>query len=145
MGTINGLLWTYVVCNMLIDILDVYVIVFNLNKTFMGLTILGVGNALPDGLTTIALAKKVLSYSSLLFCWIGLQNRVRSLARLCGRSAPGSGLSYLTQRCSLLLDSCVGVRADGNYRQLRGAAVWSVGRIRYRAAEADSDGRPLAI
>ena len=28
----------------------------------MGLTILGVGNALPDALTTIALAKKVIKY-----------------------------------------------------------------------------------
>lgn len=57
-GTISGLIWTYIACSMLIDILDVYVIIFNLNKTFMGLTILGIGNALPDSLTTIALAKK---------------------------------------------------------------------------------------
>ena len=41
---------------MLIDMLDLFVVIFKLDSTFMGLTILGVGNALPDALTTIALA-----------------------------------------------------------------------------------------
>lgn len=44
---------------MLIDMLNVFVIIFRLNNTFMGITILGIGNALPDALTTIALAKAV--------------------------------------------------------------------------------------
>jgi Ca2+/Na+ antiporter len=57
-GTIIGLLWTYVLSDMLIDLLGLFVVVFRLNNTFMGLTILGIGNALPDALTTIALAKK---------------------------------------------------------------------------------------
>ena len=35
-----------------------YVIVLKLDTTFMGLTVLGIGNALPDALTTIALSKK---------------------------------------------------------------------------------------
>lgn len=43
---------------MLIDLLELFVIVFRLDTTFMGLTVLGIGNALPDALTTIALAKK---------------------------------------------------------------------------------------
>lgn len=43
---------------MLIDLLNTYILIFNLDETFMGLTILGIGNALPDALTTIALAKK---------------------------------------------------------------------------------------
>jgi Ca2+/Na+ antiporter len=43
---------------MLIDLLGLYVVVFRLDTTFMGLTVLGIGNALPDALTTIALAKK---------------------------------------------------------------------------------------
>jgi Ca2+/Na+ antiporter len=43
---------------MLIDLLSLYVILFKLDTTFMGLTVLGVGNALPDALTTVALAKK---------------------------------------------------------------------------------------
>ena len=51
------MLWTYVASQMLIDLLGLFVIVFKLDTTYMGLTILGVGNALPDALTTIALAK----------------------------------------------------------------------------------------
>jgi Ca2+/Na+ antiporter len=43
---------------MLIDLLNTYILIFDLDETFMGLTILGIGNALPDGVTTIALAKK---------------------------------------------------------------------------------------
>lgn len=58
LGTILGLLWTYIASDMLIDLLALFVVVFNLDATYMGLTILGVGNALPDALCTIALAKK---------------------------------------------------------------------------------------
>lgn len=43
---------------MLIDLLNVFVVIFKLSNTFMGLTVLGVGNALPDALTTVALASK---------------------------------------------------------------------------------------
>ena len=38
--------------------IDACVLIFDLDETFMGLTILGIGNALPDGVTTVALAKK---------------------------------------------------------------------------------------
>lgn len=62
MGTTIGLLWTYVLSSMLIDLLNLYILIFNLNETFMGLTILGIGNALPDALTTIALSKKGYAY-----------------------------------------------------------------------------------
>jgi len=48
-----GLLWTYIACSMLVDILGAFIVIFRLNQTFMGLTILGIGNALPDSLTTI--------------------------------------------------------------------------------------------
>lgn len=58
LGLILGLLWTYVVSDMLIDLLNSFTVILKLDKTFMGLVILGVGNALPDALTTIALAKK---------------------------------------------------------------------------------------
>lgn len=57
-GTIYGLLWTYIASMLLIDLLGLFVIVFRLDTTFMGLTVLGIGNALPDALTTVALAKK---------------------------------------------------------------------------------------
>ena len=53
-----GLVWTYIASSALIDLLNMLVIIFKLNTTYMGLTILGIGNALPDALTTIALAKK---------------------------------------------------------------------------------------
>ncbi len=43
---------------MLIDLLNAYVVVFKLSNTFMGLTVLGIGNALPDAMTTIALAAR---------------------------------------------------------------------------------------
>jgi Ca2+/Na+ antiporter len=52
------MLWTYIASQMLIDLLNTYIIIFNLDQTYMGLTIIGVGNALPDAVTTIALAKK---------------------------------------------------------------------------------------
>ena len=56
-GTVGGLLWTYIACSILIDLLTSLIVILKLNKTYMGMTILGIGNALPDGLTTIALAK----------------------------------------------------------------------------------------
>ena len=57
-GTIWGLIWTYIATTLLIDLLNAFIIVFKLNNTYMGLTILGIGNALPDALTTIAFAKE---------------------------------------------------------------------------------------
>ena len=35
-ATVVGLLWTYVVSDMLIDLLNAYIIVFQLDYTFMG-------------------------------------------------------------------------------------------------------------
>ena len=63
-GTIWGLLWTYIATKILIDLLNAFIVVFKLNNTYMGLTVLGIGNALPDALTTIALAKEGLFNSS---------------------------------------------------------------------------------
>lgn len=56
LGVIAGLMWTYVIVEVLIDILDSFGILLNLDKAYLGLTILAVGNALPDALTTIALS-----------------------------------------------------------------------------------------
>jgi len=56
---------------MLIDLLNTYIIIFNLDETFMGLTILGVGNALPDGITTITLAKKGYAQMGISGCYAG--------------------------------------------------------------------------
>ena len=43
---------------MLIDLLNTFTTLFKLNNTFMGATVLAIGNALPDAFTTIAIAKK---------------------------------------------------------------------------------------
>ena len=53
LGTIMGLVWTYIATTILIDLLNAFIVFFKLNNTYMGLTVLGVGNALPDALTTI--------------------------------------------------------------------------------------------
>jgi len=55
-GVVSGLLWTYLLVGILIDMLNALGIFLNLDSTFLGLTILAVGNALPDALTTISLA-----------------------------------------------------------------------------------------
>ena len=60
-GTIWGLLCTYIATTILIDLLNAFIVVLKLNNTYMGLTVLGIGNALPDALTTIALAKEGIS------------------------------------------------------------------------------------
>ena len=57
-GIISALLWIFVVSRMLVDLLNLYAIVFKLDQTFLGLTVLAVGGALPDAITTIALAKR---------------------------------------------------------------------------------------
>ena len=56
MGVVTGLLWTYVLVGLLIDMLNALGVFLNLDATFLGLTILAIGNALPDALTTISLA-----------------------------------------------------------------------------------------
>lgn len=55
-SVVSGLLWTYVMCGFLIDMLNALGIFMNLDNTFLGLTILAIGNALPDALTTISLS-----------------------------------------------------------------------------------------
>ena len=57
-GAIGGLLWTYVMSSILIDMLNMLGVIAKLEPSFLGLTIIAVGNALPDALTTIALAKQ---------------------------------------------------------------------------------------
>jgi len=56
-GVLNGLMYTYVLVGILIDLLNNLGILLNISNTYMGLTILAVGNALPDALTTISLCK----------------------------------------------------------------------------------------
>lgn len=56
-GVVSGTLWTKIVCEILIDTLSFIGVMANLSTTYLGLTIIAIGNALPDSLTTIALAK----------------------------------------------------------------------------------------
>lgn len=53
-----GVLWTKIACGLLVDLLSFVGVLTNLSSTYLGLTVIAVGNALPDGLTTIAIAKK---------------------------------------------------------------------------------------
>jgi len=57
-AVLSGLAWTYILCGLLIDMLNTLGLALNLDNTYLGLTILAVGNALPDALTTISLAAK---------------------------------------------------------------------------------------
>ena len=57
-GVISGLAWTYLLVGILIDLLGVLGLILNLDKAYLGLTILAIGNALPDALTTLALIKQ---------------------------------------------------------------------------------------
>ena len=57
LSVLSGILWTKFCCGLLVDLLTVIGYQSNLSTTYLGLTILAVGNALPDGLTTISIAK----------------------------------------------------------------------------------------
>ena len=57
-GVVSGLAWTYLLVGILIDLLGVLGLILNLDKAYLGLTILAIGNALPDALTTLALIKQ---------------------------------------------------------------------------------------
>lgn len=56
-GAVGALMWTYIISGTLIDLLNYLGMVSKLDTTYMGLTVIAVGNALPDAVTTIALAK----------------------------------------------------------------------------------------
>ena len=57
-STITGLTWSFIISSILIDLLTMVGIIAKLDSTYLGLTILAVGNALPDSLTVISLSKK---------------------------------------------------------------------------------------
>ena len=57
LSVIAGLMWTKVLVEVLLDMLSSLNVFLNLGKTYLGLTILAVGNSLPDTFTTISLCK----------------------------------------------------------------------------------------
>jgi len=56
-GCLSGFFWTSYVSGLLIDLLTFIGVITKLSPTYLALTIIGVGNALPDALITIQLAK----------------------------------------------------------------------------------------
>lgn len=65
LSVISGLMWTYLLIGLMIDLLNAFGIILNIDNTYLGLTILAIGNALPDALTTIALCKQGLGVLAL--------------------------------------------------------------------------------
>lgn len=57
-GIFSGIIWTKLCCGLLVDLLTFIGILTGISTTYLGLTIIAIGNALGDGLTTIAIAKK---------------------------------------------------------------------------------------
>lgn len=55
---IQGFIWTYFVSGLMIDALTFIGVLSKLSATYLALTIIAVGNALPDAMLTIALAGK---------------------------------------------------------------------------------------
>jgi sodium/potassium/calcium exchanger 6 len=51
-------LWLYVLASLALDATACLRILFNLDQSYLGLTVLAIGNALPDALTTITLCKQ---------------------------------------------------------------------------------------
>lgn len=58
MGLLGGLMWTYILVTSMIDIIESFGIILNLNKTFLGLTIMAIGSSIPDAFTTIHLCRE---------------------------------------------------------------------------------------
>ena len=54
-AVLSGLMWSYLMIGVLIDLLNCVGILLNLEPSYLGLSVLAVGNALPDAFTTIAL------------------------------------------------------------------------------------------
>lgn len=57
-GMIWGFIWTYFVSGLMIDALTFIGVLSKLSATYLALTIIAVGNALPDAMLTISLAGK---------------------------------------------------------------------------------------
>jgi sodium/potassium/calcium exchanger 6 len=70
-GLIGGLMWTYLLIGTLIDLIECTGILLNLNKTFLGLTVLAVGSSIPDALTTITLCKQLESIMAISGAYAG--------------------------------------------------------------------------
>lgn len=53
-----SLVWIYLLSGILIDALTFFGMLSNLAPSYLGMTVIAMGNALPDGLVTMTLAKQ---------------------------------------------------------------------------------------
>lgn len=57
LGVFGAILWTKICCALLVDSLTFLGKITGLSSAYLGLTLIAIGNAIGDGLTTVALAK----------------------------------------------------------------------------------------
>lgn len=57
LGCVSSCCWMYLLVELLVDLLNTFGMVFDLESSYLGFTVLAIGNALPDALNTIALSK----------------------------------------------------------------------------------------
>lgn len=58
LGLFMSILWTYITLSTLIDLLEMWTVLTGLSATYMGLTIVAFGTALPDAFSMLALSSK---------------------------------------------------------------------------------------
>lgn len=56
--TICSLIWAYLLTGILIDILNFFGMVTNLSSAYLGMTIIALGNSIPDALVTRLIAQQ---------------------------------------------------------------------------------------
>lgn len=56
LGLLMSVVWTFIMSSILVDLLQMWTVFTGISPTYMGLTIIAMGSALPDGVTTLTLA-----------------------------------------------------------------------------------------
>lgn len=60
-GVLSGVMWTQVLVGILIDLLNAFGVILGLSKTYLGLTVLAMGNAMPECMTTVIMVRRNIS------------------------------------------------------------------------------------
>lgn len=58
LGLLMSLVWAFIMSSILVDLLQMWTVYTGISPTYMGLTIIAMGSALPDGVTTLTLANQ---------------------------------------------------------------------------------------
>ena len=66
-----SLLWIWWIANILIDLLTFFGLIFNINQTFLGVTVLAWGNSVGDMMANSAVAKKGFARMAMTGCIAG--------------------------------------------------------------------------